>query len=96
MVTTSYVLVETYALAQNRLGLTATKAIASDFQPLVDVVWVTNEHHQAAISALLTASRRQLSLVDCVSFEIMRLQHISQAFAFDPHFVEQGFTRPYS
>ncbi len=96
MVTTSHVLVKTYALAQNRLGLTATKAIASDFQPLVDVVWVTNEHHQAAISALLTASRRQLSLVDCVSFEIMRLQHISQAFAFDPHFVEQGFTRPYS
>lgn len=41
--------------------------------------------------ALLAASRRKLSLVDCVSFEIMRTLGIKTVFAFDLHFAEQGF-----
>lgn len=48
--------------------------------------------HDAAVSALLVASRRQLSLVDCVSFETMRRLAIQNTFALDPHFAEQGFT----
>jgi predicted nucleic acid-binding protein len=42
-------------------------------------------------SALLTANRRQLSLVDCVSFEMMRRLGIKTAFTYDRHFSEQGF-----
>jgi predicted nucleic acid-binding protein len=45
----------------------------------------------SAISALLAAGRRKLSLVDCTSFEIMRSLGIKTVFAFDSHFVEQGF-----
>lgn len=44
-----------------------------------------------AVGAMLTASRRRLSLVDCTSFEAMRHKKITKAFAFDQHFVEQGF-----
>jgi predicted nucleic acid-binding protein len=40
---------------------------------------------------MLTASKRNLSLVDCVSFEIMRALGIKTVFAFDPHFAEQGY-----
>ncbi len=43
------------------------------------------------MSALLTAGRRDLSLVDCVSFDSMRRQGVPDAFAFDQDFVEQGF-----
>jgi predicted nucleic acid-binding protein len=32
-----------------------------------------------------------LSLVDCASFEVMRLHGIRKAFAFDKHFREQGY-----
>jgi len=39
----------------------------------------------------LTAARRQLSLVDCISFEVMRRRGIKTAFTFDDHFAEQGF-----
>lgn len=39
----------------------------------------------------LTANRRQLSLVDCVSFTVMRERGIKTAFVFDDHFEEQGF-----
>ena len=43
------------------------------------------------MAAVLAARRRDLSVVDCVSFEAMRRQHIVSAFAFDPHFGAQGF-----
>ncbi len=42
-------------------------------------------------SALLAANRRQLSLVDCVSFVVCRQRQLEQVFAFDTHFSEQGF-----
>ena|GEM_PF-3548981 len=47
---------------------------------------------RAGVSALLTSGREQLSLVDCVSFELMRQLGIRTAFTFDRHFEEQGFT----
>jgi uncharacterized protein len=43
------------------------------------------------MSAVLSAGRRKLSLVDCTSFEIMRQHAVRTAFAFDSHFEEQGF-----
>ena len=38
--------------------------------------------------------RRQLSLVDCISFDVMHRHGIRWAFAFDSHFKEQGFVCP--
>ena len=32
-----------------------------------------------------------MSLVDCVSFEFMRIERIGTALAVDPHFAEAGF-----
>jgi predicted nucleic acid-binding protein len=47
--------------------------------------------HAAGVAALLSGGRRRLSLVDCTSFAVCRLLAIEQIFAFDQHFVEQGF-----
>jgi predicted nucleic acid-binding protein len=91
LVTSNYVLVETSALLQNRLGLAAIHAFQEDIFPLINVEFVTGETHRSGIAALLSASRRGLSLVDCVSFEIMRTLGIRDAFTFDPHFKEQSF-----
>jgi len=91
-VTSSYILVESFALVQNRLGLEAARGLQEDILPLVNIEFVTLETHQSGVSVLLSASRRNLSLVDCVSFEIMRASGIRAVFAFDPHFKEQGFT----
>jgi predicted nucleic acid-binding protein len=44
-----------------------------------------------ATGALLLAARLQLSLVDCVSFEIMRREGLRAAFALDDHFAGSGF-----
>lgn len=91
LVTTNYVLVESFALAQNRLGMGAARVLQENLLPLVNIEWIDADIHRAGVSAFLSASRRRLSLVDCLSFEVMRTLGINIAFAFDPHFREQGF-----
>lgn len=91
LVAHNYILVETSALVLRRLGLEALRVFETDIVPVLRVVWVIPEVHEAAVSAHLMAARRALSLVDCVSFEVMRRAGLRSAFAFDPHFSEFGF-----
>ena len=93
LVCTNYVLVETLALAQSCFGLGAVRDLVENVVPLLHVVWVDEQIHASAVTALLTANRRLLSLVDCVSFATMRRLSITRAFEFDGHFAEQGFKR---
>lgn len=91
LVTSNYILVETFALVQNRLGTRAVKVFQQDIVPLLSIRWVESPDHSAAVSALLAAGRKHLSLVDCSSFELMRSGGIRSAFTLDRHFREQGF-----
>lgn len=91
LVTSNYVVLETIAVSQHRLGLDAVRALVRDVLPFIDVVFIDEPVQGAALSALLAAGRRRLSLVDCVSFEVMRGRQVRRAFAFGPHFAEQGF-----
>ena len=92
LVCSDYVLVETLALIQHRLGLAAVRVFHEDIFPLLTIEWVDESTYRAGITAVLTAARRKLSLVDCISFEVMRRLGLQSAFAFDKHFEEQGFT----
>lgn len=91
LVTSSYVVVETAALVRSRLLIGAARDLHERLLPALDVVWVEEDVHRAGVAALLTAGRRELSLVDHVSFELMRRRSISTALAVDPHFGEAGF-----
>jgi predicted nucleic acid-binding protein len=92
LVTTSFVLTEIYALLGRRLGLEAIDAFRSNFAPLLEVIWVGAELHEAGLDLLLGRRIRDLSLVDTVSFLAMRQRHIDEAFVFDRHFRDEGFT----
>lgn len=92
LVTSSYVLLETAALLQHRIGLGAVRTFHHDMCPVLGVEWIDETTHRTGVSSVLTASRRELSLVDCVSFALMGGLGIRQVFAFDRHFAEQGFT----
>lgn len=92
LVSTSFVLVETYALVGRRLGLDAVRRFRADFAPLLDVVWVDDALHNAGLDLLLDRRKRLLSLVDAVSFVAMRQRHVAEVFAFDPHFEQEGFS----
>lgn len=92
MVSTSYVLVETYALIGRRLGVEAVKGFRADFAPIIDVVWVDDALHNAGLDLWIARGKRLLSLVDAVSFITMRQGKLEQAFAFDPDFEQEGFS----
>ena len=87
----NYVLVETYAVVLRRLGLEAVRVFERDVVPILRLAWVTRDIHEAAVAAHLMAARRDLSLVDCASFEVMRRAGLTRAFAFGDHFGEYGY-----
>jgi predicted nucleic acid-binding protein len=92
LLTNNYVLLETTALLQHRIGVAAVRSFHEDVAPLLQVDWVKEEGHRAGVEAVLVAARKKLSLVDCVSFQTMRQFGVRTAFCFDAHFSEQGFT----
>ena len=92
--TSNYITVETGALLQSRLGFEAAAIWYRDVLGIVDVLWIEETAHQMAYELWLSLGRRNLSLVDCVSFVTMRSNGIETIFAFDRHFEEQGF-HPY-
>jgi phosphopantetheine--protein transferase-like protein len=69
----------------------AKEALAKALGAPAGLHWVDAEVHREAVTAMLTAGRRKLSLVDCSSFVLMRRQGIDTVFTFDDHFPEQGF-----
>ncbi|HVS65258.1 MAG TPA: PIN domain-containing protein [Thermoanaerobaculia bacterium] len=89
--TSNYVLIETCALVQRRLGLEALRALITRLVPLLEPVWIDAELHESAVAALFAADRRRLSLVDCTSFEVMRRLGLRRAIALDQDFAIQGF-----
>lgn len=91
LVTSNYVLVETSALVQRRHGMNTAVEFFNSHVPLLSVVWIDELTHDHALSAWIDANRNKLSLVDCISFQVMRDQQISRAFTLDRHFREQGF-----
>ncbi len=91
LISHNYVLVETSAVLTRRIGMEAAGVFERDIVPVLRIVWVTKDVHEAAVGAHLAAGRRALSLVDCASFEVMRRTGVLTAFAFDPHFQELGY-----
>jgi uncharacterized protein len=92
LLTSSYVLVELTALIQRRLGLAAVDALTTFVMPWVHVTWVDDRIHDQAMASMLAAGRRDLSLVDCASFVLMRRQGVRTVLTVDRHFADQGFT----
>ncbi len=91
MVISNYVIVETTALLQSRIGMEAAMGFTERLVPLMRVEWIDEETHKEATTAYLLTFRKKLSLVDCTSFVIMRRLGLRVAFTFDGHFTEQGF-----
>ena len=91
LITTNYVILETIALLQRRLGMAAVATFQDDILPTLNIEWLTEEVHTQAITALIAASRRRVSLVDWTSFVVMRQMGLIRVFAFDSHFPEHGF-----
>lgn len=91
LITNNYVLVECFSLLQSRFGIEAVRQLQTNIVQFLQIDWVGEQQHIRSVNDVFTANRRQLSLVDCSSFETMRRLGIDKVFTFDEHFREQGF-----
>jgi uncharacterized protein len=90
LLTHNYVLLEAMALLQHRLGTAACLKLARSVASF-DVAWVDHALHENAVRLLERTGKRRISLVDHVSFLVMRERRVERAFAFDPDFEAEGF-----
>lgn len=92
LVTHNYVVLETIALLQRRFGLASVRLFSERLMPVLDMAWIDAERHKRALGMLLARRRRSVSLVDWVSFDLMRERGIQDAFAYDDDYRREGFT----
>jgi len=90
LLTHNYVLLESVALLQARLGVSAAARLGKDSGMFL-VEWVDEELHASGMRELERTRKRHLSLVDHISFLVMRAKAVEAAFAFDPDFAAAGF-----
>jgi predicted nucleic acid-binding protein len=90
LATHNYVVVESAALIERRLGRKSAARLFADLVPTADMEWIQPSLHDVALAAYLATGSRT-SLVDHVSFALMRARAINTAFAFDADFKAQGF-----
>ncbi len=94
--THNYVLAEFVALAQARgLPRQATLAFVADLQDntAVQVIYVSEALHRAALAHLTQRPDKEWSLCDAVSFVLMSQHGILDALTTDHHFEQAGFVR---
>ncbi len=84
--TISYVVLETAALIQMRLGMRALRLFRRSLSAATNVIWVSEDLHAEAWDELERLPRRRVSLVDCCLAVTARREGIETLFAFDPHF----------
>lgn len=88
----NYVIVESIAIIQKRLGLQAVQTLQTEVLPFIQIDWIDENQHIVVVETVLATNRRKVSFVACSAFQTMRHLGLDTVFTFDPHFTEQGFT----
>lgn len=93
LLTTNFVLDETYTRLKRRLGadaaITFRNAIRKSDQ--VEILTVDEEIERRAWEIFKKYRDQDFSYTDCSSFAVMRMKRFKTAFAFDTHFEIFGF-----
>jgi uncharacterized protein len=93
LVTTDYVLDETYTLLRLRLGTDPVRRLAELLRQSqnTQLLRISDGDFDRALALLLARDKLQWSFTDCTSFVVMEALGIRTAFGFDPNFREAGF-----
>ncbi len=92
--TSSYVVHESWALIQARLGWEAVEDWLDALVSACEIVWVDEPLHRLGMARARQVRERRLSLTDCVSFEVMSSRNCVEAIADDEHFRKLGYRLP--
>jgi len=90
LVTTNYVVHESWALIQRRLGWAALEVLLLDVLPRCEIVLVDLALHAAGAAYCQQIHERRFSLTDAISLEYMRRQKLTLAIVEDEHFRREG------
>ena len=94
LVTTNYILDETFTLIRKRCGLAKALKLRENIanhSMTIHVVRVTTIHDAEAWTWFQN-DWSGLSFTDCVSFVVMQQRNITSVATFDKHFTRAGFT----
>lgn len=94
-VSTSLVLAELHAFLLRRAGVEPARRVVAALvdDPAHEWIGASADLVRAATSAWLERyADQRFTLTDAVSFEVMRREKTSEAFAFDAHFITAGYT----
>ena len=94
LLTTNYIVHETWALIQRRLGWEAVETFLNDLLPRCTLIWVDENLYQAAATRCRRTHERRFSLTDAISLESMARQKITEAIAQDEHFARENVVLP--
>lgn len=91
LITHAFVVVETSALVGRRLPWGATERLIDGLLPVIDVRHVDADLFDRAMATYRASASAGVSLVDHVTFALMRSLGIGRAFAYDEDFAREGF-----
>jgi len=92
LVTTDYILDESYTLLRSVLGHQMAVAFGKEVQAGgLEIVQVDESIQKEAWDTFVRYRDKDFSFTDCTSFAVMRRARIQSAFTFDRHFRQYGF-----
>lgn len=91
--THNYIHVEAEQLVRRRLGAAAASRLLEEILPAITTMWVDEATHMDSVKAMVGQGRAS-SLVDQVSFAVMRSLGVDTALAFDADFDREDFRLP--
>ncbi len=94
LITTNYIVHESWALVQRRLGWEAVETFLNDLLPRCAIEWVDSSLHEAAAFRCRQLRERRFSLTDAVSLEYMSRNKVTAAIARDEHFERANVVLP--
>ena len=92
--TSDYILDETLTLINIRISHAAAAAFGRAVlaSKVIRVVPVTGSRWENAWEIFIKYNDKEFSFTDCTSFTIMQELNLKEAFTFDRHFPQMGFT----
>jgi predicted nucleic acid-binding protein len=92
LITTDYILDETYTLLRSAIGHRVAVGFGHEIQKdEIVLIQIDERIQQAAWSIFERYSDKRFSFTDCTSFAVMGTGKIETAFTFDGHFRQYGF-----
>jgi predicted nucleic acid-binding protein len=93
LVTTRWVLAETANALSGSVcrGKVARFLIEAERDPCITIVGASDALYQSGLELYAERADKAWSLTDCISFVVMRQQHLREALTGDRHFAQAGF-----